>query len=288
MSDFHCSKCPTLLGVLTCARWIVVLALLGLISQPTRGQAHFYSMIGSASVKSVLEVDTPAGKTRVLLASSDEAPRWVVLFAPGGEGHVDFSANSLGEPTSARPGNPAFMFAREFLIRHAAWAIVAVPGSYGLALTETQRLDAQHIEAVSNVARRLREAYPHAKLILVGHSNGGITAGLQAIQPQPAVDAVVMSAPNLKWLPFRWEARVRVPILFITHKDDACASTAAHKTIYAAGDKFPVAVIESPSRGNRGECSNPPAPHFFSDAYAEYADAILRWAATLESSQIGR
>ena len=57
-----------------------------LMSQLAQGQTPFSSMMELASVKSVLEVDTLAGKTKVLLASSDEDPRWVVLFAPGGEG----------------------------------------------------------------------------------------------------------------------------------------------------------------------------------------------------------
>ena len=262
-------------------RSLLIAAAFGWAAQEAQGQSPFASMMELATASSVIEVDTVAGKTRVLLASGEDAPRVLVVFAPGGQGGVDFSADAAGRPVSARPRNPAFMFAPEFLKRRAAWAILAVPESFGAEISETQRLDGKHIEAVAQVAQRLRAAHPTARLVLIGHSNGGITAAMQAIQTKPAFDAIVLSAPNLRWLPFRWQAQTRVPVLFITHKSDECPSTAAWKTVSAAGDRHPVVVIERPSPGPRAECFATPAPHFFSDAYGEYAEAILRWAATL-------
>ncbi len=47
------------------------------------------------------------------------------------------------------------------------------------------------------VARKLREEFPKAKHILIGHSNGGITAGMLAVQAKPTYDGFVFSAPNL-------------------------------------------------------------------------------------------
>lgn len=265
-------------------RWAVAV-LLGSILQLAQGQTStspFASMIDLAKAKSVIEVDTVAGKTKVLLTSGDEDPRFVFVFAPGGEGTVDFSANSAGEPISSRHRNPAFMFAPEFLKRRAAWAIVAVPENYGFAVSETQRLEKQHLEAVAQAGQRIKEAYPRAKLVLIGHSNGGITAGMQAVQPKPVFDAIVMSAPNVEALRFGWKPeQARVPVMFITHKNDNCKSTAAYKVVNMAGSKFPVVVLESPSPGSWTECRNTPAPHFFSDVYGEYADAILQWAARL-------
>jgi hypothetical protein len=266
--------------------WILLLAaVVGAVSPPALGQVSlspFAAMMEAAKTKSVIDVDTSAGKTRVLLASAVEDPRFVFVFAPGGEGAVDFSAGADGKPTSAKSRNPSFLFAPEFLRKQAAWAIIALPEDYGQAIQPAQRLDTRHIEAISRVGRRVRETFPRAKLVLIGHSNGGISAGLQAIQPKPAFDAVVMSAPNLAWLPRGWNPdQAHVPMLFITHKSDQCKSTAAYRTIAMAGDKYPVAVIDSAAPGSWSECNNAPAPHFFSGAYGEYADAILKWAAAL-------
>lgn len=65
------------------------------------------------------------------------------------------------------------------------------------------------------VARRLREEYPKARHIFIGHSNGAITAGMLAIQ----------------------------------------------------------------------ECFSAPAPHFFTNVYGEYTDAILKWALSLKQAR---
>lgn len=246
-----------------------------------RAQSMLDDMLQMAQVKSVLEIDTPAGRTRAMVLSPVADPQFVFLYAAGGAGNVDIGTNFQGEPTSADAFSLAFRFGPAFLKKQAAWAVVGVPQNYGVTIPEQRRLEPEHVEAVAQVARRIRQDFPKSKLILIGHSNGGVTAGMQAIQPAPAVDAVVMSAPNLKWLPFRWSTRAQVPLLFITHKEDACPSTAAYLTVSAAGSKFPLSVIDSPSPGRRDECLRPPGPHFFSGTYTEYTEAVLRWAMSL-------
>ena len=264
-------------------RRFLLVVLLGFIPQLALSQADpppFTKMMALANVKKVIQVDTPAGVTPVLLTSGTEDPKFVFVFAPGGDGTIDFGTNAEGVPISRLPRNPAFFFALEFLKKQAAWAIIAVPKNYGDKVSTKQRLDKEHVEAVRQVGLRIRDAYPKGKIILIGHSNGGITAGIQALRPNPAFDAVVMSAPNLDELPFWKPEQVRVPLLFITHKDDNCKATSADKTIRAAGDRFPVVVIQDPSPGNSWECFKTPSPHFFSHAYGPYSDAILKWAAS--------
>ena len=257
--------------------WLIPHVVLG-----QAGPSPFARMMETAKVKAVIRANTVAGVTRILLTSGSVEPRFVFVFAPGGDGAVDFSTSSEGMPISSRPGNPAFSFSSGFLRREAAWAIIGIPTDYKNRISEGQRLDPEHIEAVAQVGQRIRDAYPKAKLILIGHSNGGITAGMQAIRPKPVFDAIVMSAPNLDRLPVGWKPeKALAPILFITHKDDTCRATSADKTVRMAGDKFPLVVIETPSPGNPYECFNPPAPHFFSGVYEEYSDALLKWAAGL-------
>jgi hypothetical protein len=262
----------------------ILVVLLGLIPQLAFSQADpppFTKMMEFSKVKKIIEVDTPGGATRVLVTSAGEDPRFVFVFAPGGDGTIDFGTNAEGAIISRSPRNPAFIFALEFLRKQAAWVIIGVPKNYGDRVSIMARSDKEHVEAVARVGLRMRGAYPKSKIILIGHSNGGITAGIQAIRLNPAFDSVVMSAPNLDGLR-SWEPeQVRVPLLFITHKEDNCKATSADKTIRAAGDKFPVVVIRDPSPGNSWECFKVPAPHFFSDAYGPYSDAILKWAASL-------
>jgi pimeloyl-ACP methyl ester carboxylesterase len=224
----------------------------------------------------------------VLVTAIADNPAFVFIFAPGGDGTLAIDANTDGGPFTKRMRNPAYSFAAGFLERQAAWAAIDVPEGFGSVVSRDQRQEQRHIEAITQVAHKLREAYPKAKHILIGHSNGGITAGMQAIQSKPAFDGIVFSAPNLADFPFRWEpGQARAPIMFITHEHDDCGiqfrkPAISSLTIRAAGNRFPLTVIKNPSPGNRQECFVAPAPHFFTDVFGEYTDAIMKWALSLK------
>ncbi len=249
----------------------------------------FHALMDMAKVKKIITVDTIAGRTNVLLTAIADNPAFVFIFAPGGEGTLAIDADADGMPVTKRVRNPAYPFAPGFLERQAAWAAIDVPESYGIAITREQRHEQRHVDAIAQVERRLRDEYPKAKHILIGHSNGGITAGMQAIQPAPVFDGIVFSAPNLADFPIRWEpGQAKAPIMFITHEHDECGSQYGRRipistlTIRAAGNRFPLMVIKSPSPGNRAECFAAPAPHFFTNVHGEYTEAIFRWASSLK------
>ncbi|MEK6592123.1 MAG: alpha/beta hydrolase [Pseudomonadota bacterium] len=272
-------------------RKLLLSLLLVLHAQSVFGQAEppaFHALMAASKVKKIIAVDTVAGKTNVLLTAIADNPAFVFVFAPGGDGTLAIDADADGAPATKRVRNPAYFFAPGFLEKRAAWAAIDVPEGFGLTVSRQQRLEPLHIEAIVQVARKLREEYPQARHILIGHSNGGVTAGMQAIQAKPAFDGIVFSAPNLSELPIGWEpGQARVPIMFITHEHDECGSQyrrlpISTLTIRAAGDSFPLTVIKSPSPGNRQECFVVPAPHFFTNVYGEYTEAVFKWAASLK------
>ncbi len=267
-------------------RALALLLLLGLTSASAlaqTGSSPFDAVMAVATVKKVIVVDTVAGKTPVFLASIAAEPALVFVFAPGGEGNPGIGVDGGGQPAVRGRRNPAFIFAMPFLEKQAAWAVVDVPEEFGKELQLRDRTTSRHIEAFAQAAGKIREEYPKARHILIGHSNGGLTAGLQSIQPKPPFNGIVMSSPSLGYLPFGWKAeQATVPIKFITHRHDECKSTMASRTISAAGDRIPLTVIDTPVPGNRSECRASPAPHFFSGAEQEYAAAILKWVATLK------
>ncbi len=270
---------------------LLIFLLLTLHAQFVFGQAErpaFHTLMEMAKVKKIITVDTVAGKTNVLLTAIADNPAFVFIFAPGGEGTLAIDADADGTPITKRVRNPAYPFAAGFLERRAAWAAIDVPESYGIAISREQRQEQRHIDAIVQVARKLREEYPKAKHILIGHSNGGITAGMQTIQPAPVFDGIVFSAPNLSAFPVSWEPQqAKAPIMFITHQHDDCGAARrslpiSARTIAAAGSRFPLTVIKSPSPGNRQECFVAPAPHFFTNVHGEYTEAIFRWASSLK------
>lgn len=271
-------------------RWLILL-LAALHAPLVFGQTErpaFHVLMEMAKVKKVIAVDTVAGKTNVLLTSNTDEPAFVFVFQPGGDGTLVMEAGENGVPFTKRVRNPAYFFAPGFLEKQAAWAAVDVPESFGIMVSRQQRQEQRHIEAMAQVARKLREEYPKAKHILIGHSNGGITAGMLAIQAAPVYDGFVFSAPNLSELPFSWNPRqARAPIMFITHQNDDCGIQykrlpISTLTIRAAGKDFPLTVIKTPAPGNFQECFAAPAPHFFTNVFDEYTDAIMKWATSLK------
>ena len=238
----------------------------------------FQQLMALASVKRLLVVDTVAGKTRVFFASSTVDPRLVVVHAMGGGGNPAFEEKD-GLPVTKRGGNPMYFFGVAFLKKKVAWAAVDVPAEFGSDLQTFDRLTDRHIESFAQAARQVRIAYPKARIILMGHSNGGITAAMQSVLSKPAFDGIVLASPNLKNMPYDWEpTQAKVPIMFITHEQDHCAATHSSQTILLAGKIFPVTVITTPSTGPDTECRYAPAPHFFSHVQEEMADAVIRWA----------
>lgn len=266
---------------------LILLTSVSLLAISQTEQPPFHKLMEIAKVKKIIRVDTVAGKTNVLFTSISDNPGLVFIYAPGGDGHLTISAGEDGRPSTKRPRNPAYFFAPPFLEKQAAWAAIDVPEAFGLTtdvrISRDQRTGQQYVEAFTQVGRRLREDYPKARLILIGHSNGAIAAGMQAIQTKPVFDGIVFSAPQLGPLPFGWKPeQANVPVMFITHKNDSCTGSQAYQTVRAAGSQFPIAVIESPSSGSQSNCLNAPGPHFFTDVYVEYADVLLKWAAALK------
>lgn len=244
----------------------------------------FQQLIELATVKKLLAVDTVAGKTKVLLVSSVEDPELVIIHAAGGDGNPIFMEKD-GIPGSQRPKNPMFLFGAVFLERKVAWAAVDVPADYGTSLEKSQRMQDKHVKAFAQASQEVRLAYPKAKLVLMGHSNGGITAGMQSMLPQPVFDGIIFASPNLVDL-HGWDPkRCKVPLMFITHEKDFCKLTRSSETVKAAGDRFPVRVIKTPAQGHYGECSAAPAPHFFSGVQGELADEVITWSKTVVSQR---
>ena len=82
-------------------------------------------------------------------------------------------------------------------------AVMEVPENYGTAISRESRQDARHVDAITHALRRMREEFPKARHILVGHSNGGISAAMQSVLEKPPVDAIAFSAPNNSAFPMR-------------------------------------------------------------------------------------
>lgn len=253
-------------------------------SQQTLAQNTAFSQIlKEAQHRQLRQVSTSAGDMPVLLLWGEQVPALAFVYASGGNGHVSLAQDEQGTPTTFQPNHPAFGLGVPFLQRQVGWVTFGLPQQIGHSISLDERAQTLHIDAVASLGSYLKATYPNTLFVLLGHSNGGVTAGMQAVRDQASFDAVVMSAPNLGGLPLRWKsAQSRIPMLFITHEEDDCRGTPAYKTVHAAksGDK-PLVLIRSVSMGDRTECFKRPAPHFYSGAEDAFADALVNWGRSL-------
>lgn len=261
-----------------CALWVLTTPM------PSWAQGTAFSqLMNEARHRKVVQVSTPAGAMSVLELWGEQAPSLVYVFASGGEGNVHLAQDEQGVPFTRQGNHPAFVLGVPFLQRQVGWVVFDVPQSMGTSIARDARTKALHIDAVASLGAYLKAAHPATRFVLLGHSNGGISAGMQAVRDPTAFDAVVMSAPNTDSLPWGWKAaQSRVPIFFITHQHDDCRGTQAYKTVNTAksGDK-PLVVLRAEVKGERTECFKLPAPHFYTGAEDAFADAVVNWGRSL-------
>lgn len=156
--------------------------------------------------------------TRILLWSNP-AEQNIIVFFPGGDGSFPF--------TQAWPREKSRGLSRIFnTVPNASGAFVNSPYSLGLEYSASRRFTEAHIARMISALETIKQK-TNQKIWLYGHSNGSITAfevysALQKSNNAQLVNGIIVSgARDIIRIP----NSVNVPVLFIHHRDDACADT---------------------------------------------------------------
>jgi pimeloyl-ACP methyl ester carboxylesterase len=244
----------------------------------------------------VVTVDVRPGVTmRYLEIAPGKAPGATVILFAGGSGVLDLQPSGrIGTDLSLNfLIRSRQLFAREGL----AVAALDVASDRRGGLNGDMRLSAQHAQDVARVIAVLKKRIA-APVWLVGTSSGtlsaaGVAARLAGSAPGP--DGVVLTSTQStlvqgacgRTVHFARLDAIRVPVLAVSHRDDACPCSPGSA---AAGAKLMAALRAAPRKEHKiFKGGDPPlsqgpclarVPHGFFGIEGEVVKAIAGWIRT--------
>jgi len=145
------------------------------------------------------------------------------------------------------------------------------------------RASAQHVADMRAVLAEMHKRYPGLPVFVVGTSRSTLSAAYLGGALQGEIAGVVLTSslfysdqrarfPALAG--YDW-SKVKVPMLFVHHGDDACGATPYHEAA-RLGRRFPLVTVKGGKPAESPPCE-PLAQHGFYGKEAETVDAIAAW-----------
>lgn len=207
-------------------------------------------------------------------------PRAVALMLIGGGGNIRLRM----EDGKVHFGGQNFLprSRREFIAEGVLPVILDNPTDQqsGAGMSDEFRASAEHTTDLRAVIAEVKRRYPGVPVFLVGTSRSTISAAYQARAIGNELAGAVLSAS----LFFNRRAMVlasfdfstvKIPLLFVHHREDACAST-PYSGAERLGPKYPLISVSGGKPPETGPC-DPLAPHGFFGKEAETVSAIASW-----------
>ena len=219
----------------------------------------------------------------LLVYDKASAPKAVVVTLIGGKGAIDLSKRM-------HDGAARFSNAANFLIRiradlagsDIADAIVDAPSDrLPEGMSDDFRSGAQHAADLRKIIADLHARFPQAKIFLIGTSRGTISVAHLAVALADVVQGAVLSStvtvadrvgPGLSGFDF---STIKIPLLFVHHRDDGCRSSpyAGAQNAAHGGALISVSGGNSPQSG---PCE-PLAPHGYFGREDPTTDALRNY-----------
>jgi predicted esterase len=222
------------------------------------------------------------GVTQHVLLWRPSSPdsRLVILIFPGGNGNLVIkSGDKIGNETE-------YLFSRHrnLLMRHeVAVAVIDAPSDHP-NMGQKFRRSNTHIEDMTAVVKELKNRYDKARLILLGHSRGTISAAYVAQALSDRIAAVILmsgiynrnlSGSKVGLSKFDFDA-LRVPILIVHHAKDFCPASlfiGAQKLT----ERFPAIIVEGREEDKSYLSCLPGTNHWFDGKEKETIDEVFHW-----------
>jgi pimeloyl-ACP methyl ester carboxylesterase len=199
---------------------------------------------------------------------------------PGGGGHVGFEKG--GDGIEARTG---YLFSRhrDLLARpEVAIAVIDAPSDQTDMDSEFRRSD-KHFEDMTAVARDLKARYPNARLVLLGHSRGTVSAAYVAQALGDAVAAVVLMSGFYDRNPRRGVGLsefdfggLKAPILIVHHVKDMCP-TNLFGPAQKLAERLPAVIVDGPDEAKSDRPCAPGTNHWFGGKEKDTLDQVFNW-----------
>jgi predicted esterase len=221
--------------------------------------------------------------TYLLLQDKSASPKAVAIAFVGGPGAIDLAKRSESGPVKFGPGANFLVRIREQLVdADIAEAIVDAPSDkLPQGMDDAFRLGPEHLADIRALTADLKRRYPEAKIYLVGTSRGAISAAALAAKLGDSVQGIVLSSSvtnsnkvgeGLSHFDFK---TIKVPLLFIHHRDDACSISPYHN-VERISNKESLISVSGGDPPQSGPC-DPMSPHGYFGREAPVVEALKNW-----------
>ncbi len=207
-------------------------------------------------------------------------PKAAALLLIGGGGNINLRLDNGQVRFGAQNFLPRSR--REFIAEGILPVILDNPTDQqaGAGMSDDFRASAAHTADLRAVIAEVKRRYPGLPVFLVGTSRSTISAAHQARALGGELAGVVISS-SLYWLgrqpmlsAFDF-ASVKIPLLVVHHREDACPHTPYRDAARLAA-AYPLVSVKGGKPPEPGPCE-PLAPHGFYGKEAETVGAIAAW-----------
>ena len=195
----------------------------------------------------------------------------------------------IGGTTTAREGvlseeKDGFSMRGQLAERIGAVAVLGIPSdAASVGITLDARETPEHVQDIAAVIDALRPAYPNAKFVLAGISNGARSAAhagaVLSKSPGKIAGVILLSSSPEAWRE-EWISEIKVPLLAIQHKRDSCLPYRDIEGKAKWHDFVTVEDMHKPRPINGVHDCGPESAHGFTGKERQVNQAIAEWITT--------
>ena len=230
----------------------------------------------------IIALNPRPGVTQKVLSwqPSPPDPQVVLLVFPGGGGNVGFE--NKGDRVVART---SYLFSRHrYLFEYAevAVAVIDAPSDQPDMDSEFRR-SAKHVDDMTAVVRDLKSRYPKARLVLLGHSRGTVSAAYVAQALGDRIAAAILMSGFYERDPRRGVGlsefdfgTLKTPLLIVHHVKDLCP-TNLFGPAQKLTERFPAIVVDGPDETRPDQPCAPGTNHWFAGREKDTIAQVFNW-----------
>jgi hypothetical protein len=209
-------------------------------------------------------------------------PKVLVIAFVGGSGVVGMAGKET--PLKFSPATNFLIRIRNDLVdADFAEVVVDAPSDNQgpLGMSDEFRLGPDHLTDIRAVLADIKKRFPDARIYLVGHSRGTVSAAALAAKLGNAVQGVILMStitnrdkhgPALSTFNF---ASIKIPVLLVHHRNDGCAPNPYYNA-ERLSKSFPLISVSGGDPPQSGPCDSQ-AAHGYWGKDAPVAQAMKNW-----------
>jgi len=236
------------------------------------------------AAQELVTIPTRSGVTEsyLLIRNPPSAtPKVVVIAFVGGSGGIGLAARET--PMKFGPATNFLLRIRNDLVDADFVEVVVDAPSDKLpqGMSDEFRLGQDHLTDIRAVLGDVKKRFPDARIFLVGHSRGTVSAAALAAKLGDAVQGVILMStitnrdkqgPALSTFSF---TSIRIPVLLVHHRDDGCAPNPYYNA-ERLSKSFPLISVSGGDPPQSGPCDSQ-AAHGYWGKDAPVTQAIQNW-----------